>query len=661
MSTCSIPQKVTVIVHSAKGLKPKNKGKHKFSVIFGVGGNKYRTDVVENLFDNPVFNTESEIEVGDPSLPLLLTVTEKQEKDVLGQVTIALSDLTHSRTNRPLTVPLRPHKKCPNPEGQLLMEAWISAATVGPPPAISVTSADGESSKNGVTAGLKKLKDRMSHSPILGRKSLDQKEHRRSHSDFNTLPRSSLSCHDLTSTSSYSAGARSENRHLKIIPTDSLSSLDSISETGTAASVSTKPEVSGISPNEGPVEGGTKVTIRGTNLGLNREDVIGLFFCGANVLGSMEYISSSKLSCVTKAWKACIGNVTVETQSGGKGLSLVQFAFVSRDQASDSASEVSSLSRSSSRGDADLKRSDSNRSDRGKPQSAAASEPVGLARNLKAKSMFDLSLMTKSQRPEITGISPSEAQSDAVTKLTIRGMNLGTSSADINQLLVCGIDCLSSVEYESSSKIFCYIGPAKAATGNIVIETVSGGRSSSVVKFSLVESRDDDSSSWAAVPYTEQDSDHVSGGGRSSDALSVNDQRGLSTGKNGRVSQSNGPSPGKLVVEIQPMRMDKKPSSSPFRAWKGKKTDKEKGLSEIPDKADANYEMVSENINNEWTGRRINELERELNLSEDHVKKLQMENKTLKEEVERIRRYMEKLVNQAIIRCPDILCVDGKI
>lgn len=270
-------------------------------------------------------------------------------------------------------------------------------------------------------------------------------------------------------------------------------------------SVSKKPEVSGISPNEGPVEGGTKVTIRGTNLGLNKEDVVGLFICGANVLGSMEYISSSKLSCVTKAWKACIGNVTVETQSGGKGLSLVQFTFTGRDQASDSASEVSSLSRSSSRGDADLKRSDSNRSDRSKPQSAAVSEPVGLARSLKAKSMFDLSLMTKNQRPEITRISPSEAHSDAVTKLTIGGMNLGSSSADISQLLVCGIDCLSSVEYESSSKIFCYIGPAKAATGNIVIETVSGGKSSSAVKFSLVESRDDDSSSWAAVPYTEQE------------------------------------------------------------------------------------------------------------------------------------------------------------
>ena len=37
--------------------------KHKFCVIFGVGSCKYRTDVVEDLFDNPVFNTECDMSV----------------------------------------------------------------------------------------------------------------------------------------------------------------------------------------------------------------------------------------------------------------------------------------------------------------------------------------------------------------------------------------------------------------------------------------------------------------------------------------------------------------------------------------------------------------------------------------------------------------------
>ena len=35
--------------------------KHKFCVIIGVGGCKYRTDVIEDLFDNPVFNTECDM------------------------------------------------------------------------------------------------------------------------------------------------------------------------------------------------------------------------------------------------------------------------------------------------------------------------------------------------------------------------------------------------------------------------------------------------------------------------------------------------------------------------------------------------------------------------------------------------------------------------
>ena len=37
--------------------------KHKFCVILGVGACKYRTDVIEDLFDNPVFNTECDMSV----------------------------------------------------------------------------------------------------------------------------------------------------------------------------------------------------------------------------------------------------------------------------------------------------------------------------------------------------------------------------------------------------------------------------------------------------------------------------------------------------------------------------------------------------------------------------------------------------------------------
>ena len=86
-------------------------------------------------------------------------------------------------------------------------------------------------------------------------------------------------------------------------------------------------QVTGVSPREGPCEGGTRLTVRGSCLGRSMEDVVGLYVCGSNVLSSLEFISSSKLVCTTKAHKPGTGTVVVETQSGGRGVSLVQFTF----------------------------------------------------------------------------------------------------------------------------------------------------------------------------------------------------------------------------------------------------------------------------------------------------------------------------------------------
>jgi len=86
-------------------------------------------------------------------------------------------------------------------------------------------------------------------------------------------------------------------------------------------------QVTGVSPKEGPCEGGTRLVIRGSSLGRNKEDVVGLYVCGSNVLSSLEFASSSKLICTTKPHKPGTGTVVVETQVGGRGVSLVQFTF----------------------------------------------------------------------------------------------------------------------------------------------------------------------------------------------------------------------------------------------------------------------------------------------------------------------------------------------
>lgn len=50
------------------------------------------------------------------------------------------------------------------------------------------------------------------------------------------------------------------------------------------------PEVSGVSPNEGSVDGGTKVTLRGTHLGNGPEDIKQVLLAGVDCTESVEYI-----------------------------------------------------------------------------------------------------------------------------------------------------------------------------------------------------------------------------------------------------------------------------------------------------------------------------------------------------------------------------------
>jgi len=176
--------------------------------------------------------------------------------------------------------------------------------------------------------------------------------------------------------------------------------------------------------------------------------------------------------------------------------------------------------------------------------------------NLKAKSMFDLSgghspalrtpppptsiayspfvAVKPPPKPEVTGISPKEGLCDISTRLTIRGLNLGQSAADIIRLIVCGTDCVNTLEYESPSKLICFAGPWSAGKGDVIVETASGGVGVSLVQFSFVErvrggggaggggggvetkptgetNSISEESSWAAVPYSAEEPVVVAG------------------------------------------------------------------------------------------------------------------------------------------------------
>lgn len=85
---------------------------------------------------------------------------------------------------------------------------------------------------------------------------------------------------------------------------------------------SAPPLVTGVSPKEGPP--GTRITIRGENLGYDINDLIGLKICGVDCLLSSEWKSPSKIIARTGPGKGK-GDVIVITKSGGQGSCTVGF------------------------------------------------------------------------------------------------------------------------------------------------------------------------------------------------------------------------------------------------------------------------------------------------------------------------------------------------
>ncbi|GFY55167.1 exocyst complex component 2 [Trichonephila inaurata madagascariensis] len=89
------------------------------------------------------------------------------------------------------------------------------------------------------------------------------------------------------------------------------------------------PKVTGLSPKEG--EPGTKVTIRGENLGTSQRDLLSLSICGVECLMYAEWHSPSKIVARCGAVRVPqYGDVIVTTKSGGKGTCTVQFKVLVR-------------------------------------------------------------------------------------------------------------------------------------------------------------------------------------------------------------------------------------------------------------------------------------------------------------------------------------------
>lgn len=282
-------------------------------------------------------------EVTNVEQNVFFTVTNKDE--VLGQVSFPLANVPSTINHRRQKADLEPHKKAPNPQGELLYECWVSRYAESKT-RISVSSSEDVPTPS-PTVKHKSFKK--------FRNSLKGSGHRRSKTEG--LPEDttrkgsglgrlgSKSMLDISSLSPDSGkltlSKASSNPDLSVLSESNVLEVPQSGRHGSKSSFGSRtsvtdsdiiPEIVSIFPTEGPIEGGTRIIIEGFNLGEYKEDIIGLNICGANCLASLEYESSCRVYCTTKAWRVSSGKITLETQTGGKGASDLNFSFVENNK-----------------------------------------------------------------------------------------------------------------------------------------------------------------------------------------------------------------------------------------------------------------------------------------------------------------------------------------
>ncbi|CAB3989070.1 Exocyst complex component 2 [Paramuricea clavata] len=293
------------------------------SVIFGVGKEKYRTDVVKG--DNPTWNEEGVINVSNPNASLVLTVMDRE--DTIGNITLPVINLpsaAHKRRWLPLQ---RKHQQT---SSDLCFDCWITQfkkETVWNKfnPFFSSAPSPQEKRRESIASASTGIRGSTSTLELCS-KSLEQD--RRDSVPYDSKSRR-LSSGKTTSSTDLSAPV--PPRTPSIVPQESSMPRPKLLPTlGAVMSMKGPPEITGISPRFGPSRGGTKITIRGCNLGTNTGDFLGFTICSVDHLDSLEYHTPAKLVCTTQPWggkKPNPGPIVLVTKSGGRGVSTIKFEF----------------------------------------------------------------------------------------------------------------------------------------------------------------------------------------------------------------------------------------------------------------------------------------------------------------------------------------------
>ncbi|XP_067016005.1 uncharacterized protein [Acropora muricata] len=256
--------------------------------------------------------------------PLIFTVTDGD--DSLGTVSLPLAQIpsvAHRRRWMPLTA------KNAQANGDLCVDCWVLSFKK------ATSTNDGVKWNNLLTFGLKTgSKERSKRRASVEAASISMK--------------GSRSIENLyTSSTLEPPVAEEDSRPLKSgsfsklspesSPTTSPTRLGTFAlfkprlapTLGQVLSSSNAPEITGISPKSGPSSGGTRITVRGCNLGKSKEDIIYIGVSGCDLLQTLEYHSPAKLVVVSKPWIGS-GPVVLETKSGGRGISTLAYTFQDR-------------------------------------------------------------------------------------------------------------------------------------------------------------------------------------------------------------------------------------------------------------------------------------------------------------------------------------------
>ena len=239
----------------------------------------------------------------------------KDKDHTIGVVKVPVTSLTTA--SQTAWFPLQPHKRSSEAQGELQVEYWLSAPfkTEEEEEASNSTAAVENVTESGQVGT--SLKDYFKRSMPGPQQQKGTKEEDLIHTLRRTAQHSSDSeLHVFhrppspskgSATPDLSSRSSSERRRVSFSPQGSSlrfswrsysppsgsmpSSQPNLPEEG-GGTKNNVPEVTGISPREASLEGGQRITLRGSNLGLSLEDVVKVTVVDMDCTDSVEYVSS---------------------------------------------------------------------------------------------------------------------------------------------------------------------------------------------------------------------------------------------------------------------------------------------------------------------------------------------------------------------------------